>query len=89
MGVPGDTETGDAYNKNLTIHNVMMLTPMWFGLDERVAQQGGVVHKAMEMMADGKLKLRVAETFPLKDAARAHERLAKGGMIGKLVLEIG
>jgi NADPH2:quinone reductase len=89
MGMPGDTEETDAYNKNLTVHNVMMLTPMWLGLDERVAQQGGVVHKIMEMLGDGRLKVTVAETFPLKDAARAHERLAKGGMIGKIVLEIG
>ena len=85
----GDTEAGDAYNMNLTVHAVMMLTPMWLGLDERVAQQGGIVHKGMELMADGRLKVKVAETFPLAAAGHAHERLAKGGMIGKITLEIG
>jgi NADPH2:quinone reductase len=34
----------------------------------------------------GKLTLRVAETYPLADAAKAHERLAAGGIRGRLVL---
>jgi len=31
----------------------------------------------------------VAETFPLERAAAAHERLERGGVRGKLVLEVG
>ena len=34
----------------------------------------------------GKLTLRVAETYPLADAAKAHQRLAAGGIRGRLVL---
>ncbi|MFG2276094.1 NADP-dependent oxidoreductase [Streptomyces chartreusis] len=34
----------------------------------------------------GRLTLRVAETYPLTEARRAHERLAAGGLRGKLVL---
>jgi hypothetical protein len=29
MGTPGDDAESTAYNQNLTLHNVMMLTPMW------------------------------------------------------------
>lgn len=36
--------------------------------------------------AAGELKVVVAETFPMPDAARAHERLAAGGGLGKLIL---
>jgi NADPH:quinone reductase len=34
----------------------------------------------------GRLSLRVEETYPLEEAARAHERFAKGGLRGRLVL---
>jgi len=34
----------------------------------------------------GRLSLRVAETFPLDDAPKAHEILARGGVRGRLVL---
>jgi NADPH2:quinone reductase len=89
MGTPSDTEATDAYNMNLTIHNVMMLTPMWLGITERIAQQGGIVHQGMELMGAGKLKVKVAQTFALADAGQAQARLAAGGMIGKIALEIG
>ncbi|WP_347688305.1 zinc-binding dehydrogenase [Mycobacterium sp. B14F4] len=35
----------------------------------------------------GALTLRVAHTYPLKDAVRAHTRLEKGGVRGRLVLQ--
>jgi NADPH:quinone reductase-like Zn-dependent oxidoreductase len=38
------------------------------------------------LAASGKLTLRVAETYPLADAARAHQRLEAGGLRGRLVL---
>ena len=37
-------------------------------------------------VADGKLKVRIGETFPLADAAKAHERLAGRLTTGKLLL---
>jgi NADPH2:quinone reductase len=38
------------------------------------------------LAAAGKLTLRVAGTYPLADAARAHERFQAGGVRGRLVL---
>jgi NADPH:quinone reductase-like Zn-dependent oxidoreductase len=38
------------------------------------------------LAAAGKLTLRVADTYPLPDAAKAHERLQSGGIRGRLVL---
>ncbi len=38
------------------------------------------------LAAAGKLTLRVAGTYPLADAARAHERMEAGGVRGRLVL---
>lgn len=86
MGTPGDTEESTAYVKNLTIANVMMLTPMWLGLDDRMRHQARIVAEGLKLMADGRLKVLVEATFPLADAAGAHRRLEAGGMVGKLVL---
>lgn len=47
----------------------------------------GVVLTALSALAaSGKLTLRVAGTYRLEDASRAHERLQTGGVRGRLVL---
>ena len=85
-GMASDNDSGDAFNRNITVHNVMMLMAQWIGDTAHVAQQGGIVNQAMGLMADGKLRLHVAETFPLVEAAAAQQRLEQGGMTGKIVL---
>ncbi|MGH6962755.1 MAG: zinc-binding dehydrogenase [Dongiaceae bacterium] len=89
MGTPGDDADGSAYNKNLTLHNLMMLTPMWLGLRDRLRRQAEIVEEAMAHLASGELTLHIDGTFPLAEAATAHRRLEAGGMMGKLVLRIG
>jgi len=89
MGTPGDDDQETAYVANLTIHNVMMLTPMVENLRHRLAHQAGIVGEAIALVADGKLKVHIADRLALADVAEAHRRLARGGMTGKLVLEIG
>jgi NADPH2:quinone reductase len=39
-----------------------------------------------EWIADGKLKLRIDRTFPLKDAGAAHEALESRATAGKVLL---
>jgi NADPH2:quinone reductase len=43
----------------------------------------------LDLLAAGKLKPVVAERIPLAEAARAHERLERGGYAGKVVLVTG
>ena len=88
MGTPGDDVEGTAYNKNLTLHNLMMLTPMWLGLKDRLKHQAEIVQEAMAFLAAGELILHIDSTFQLADAAAAHRRLEAGGMTGKVVLRI-
>jgi NADPH:quinone reductase-like Zn-dependent oxidoreductase len=38
------------------------------------------------LLAAGSIKPVVAERFPLAEAARAHERIERGGYAGKVVL---
>jgi NADPH:quinone reductase-like Zn-dependent oxidoreductase len=40
----------------------------------------------VSLVEQGKLTLRVAATLPLESVAEAHERLAGGGLRGRLVL---
>jgi NADPH:quinone reductase len=47
---------------------------------------GAALTALSALAAAGKLALRVASTYPLADAAAAHERLQAGGIRGRLVL---
>lgn len=89
MGTAPDDAELNAYNLNLTIHNVMMLTPMWKGLTDRLKAQAAIVAEALQLVAGGKLTLHIAGTFPLAEAAEAHHFLESGKAIGKVVLTMG
>jgi len=88
MGTPGDLEDETAYNNNLSIHNLMMLTPMWLGLEAERRRQGDIVRRAMEWLGEGRIKSQVAATYALEDAAKAHVHVEAGSMTGKVVLMI-
>ncbi len=88
MGLPGDDADLNAYNLNLTLHSVMMLTPMWKGLEGRLREQADILRQALALVADGRLRLRHAATFPLSEAGRAHAYLESGGAVGKVTLQI-
>jgi NADPH:quinone reductase len=88
MGTPGDTAEGAAYNGNLTIHNVMMLTPLWRGLTARLRQQADRVQKSMTLLAEGKLRVVIDQVFPMTEAAAAHRYLESGKATGKVVLTV-
>ena len=87
-GTPGDTEAGTAYNANLTIHNVMMLTPMWWGLRERLRAQAMHVREGLRLLAEGRLRVIVDRVFPWLETRMAHDYLESGAALGKVVLSI-
>jgi len=66
----------------------MMLTPMWKGLTDRLKHQAWIIAQALQLVADGKLKIRLAESFALADAAKAHAYLESGKAIGKVTLRM-
>ncbi|RZS32234.1 NADPH:quinone reductase-like Zn-dependent oxidoreductase [Herbihabitans rhizosphaerae] len=51
-----------------------------------VRADGGQLAELVAEVEAGRLSLRLAETYPLDEVARAHERFAKGGLRGRLVL---
>ena len=57
-------------------------------LEPLVEPDGRVLEEITRMVDARTLVVRVAENFPLERAAAAHERLERGGVNGKLVLEV-
>lgn len=51
-----------------------------------VAADGARLAELVRLVDEGVLTLRVAETYPLADAVKAHARLVEGGVRGRLVL---
>jgi NADPH:quinone reductase-like Zn-dependent oxidoreductase len=45
-----------------------------------------VEHQALPLLADGRLRIPVAASFPLDQAQEAYDRFTAGGKLGKLVL---
>jgi NADPH:quinone reductase-like Zn-dependent oxidoreductase len=54
-----------------------------------VEPDGHALEEIAKLIGSGALKVTVAETFPLERARAAHERIERGGVRGKLVLEVG
>ena len=67
----GETERG------ITIHQVRVAA---------YAQNQGALDRLGQLVAQGKLTLRVAEIFPPERASEAHKRLEAGGVRGRLVI---
>lgn len=52
----------------------------------QVGPDAAMLTTLSDMAAAGDLALRVAETYPLQEAAQAHARMVKGGLKGRVVL---
>ena len=61
------------------------ITIMPVQVTEYLQNQAGLTQLG-DRVAEGKLTLRVAETFPPERAAEAHRKLAVGGVRGRLVI---
>ena len=55
-------------------------------LEEKALVARLVEHEVLPLFESGGLKVPIAETFPLDEAAAAYERFAAGGKLGKIVL---
>lgn len=88
MGIAPDDAEMNAYNLNLTLHSVMMLTPMWKGLTARLEAQAAIVAQALQLVAEGRLRILLSESFSLSQAGRAQDFLASGQALGKVTLRM-
>ncbi|MFP4080360.1 MAG: zinc-binding dehydrogenase, partial [Ectothiorhodospira sp.] len=88
LAFPADLDWKHARLHNLTLAQELMLTPMILGRDDFRLHQTGILRECVARVADGRLQVRVAGTYPLEQAIQAHRRLEAGGLAGKLVLTI-
>ncbi len=77
-----------ARTRNLRISLELMLTPMLQGLVEEQQQQAKILQQCARLCDRNLLKIHVSQTFPLAQAASAHELLEAGSVTGKIVLLI-
>lgn len=57
-------------------------------LEEKALAARALEHEVLPLFESGALRVPVAESFPLEEAATAYDRFAAGGKLGKLVLEL-
>jgi NADPH:quinone reductase-like Zn-dependent oxidoreductase len=58
-------------------------------LEEKALLARELERHVLPLVDDGRLRVPVAQTFALEDAAQAYEAFAAGGKVGKIVLTIG
>ena len=76
-----------AHFKGLSVHVVFMLIPMLH--DVKRAEHGAILAKLAEIADGGALKPILDDrVFGLEDIGQAHDRLASGQAIGKIVVEV-
>ena len=83
-----DTALAEARMRNLRIGFELMLTPMLRNLDAARDHQIEILSRCAEWIDQGRLRVHVADTFPLAEAAAAHAAIEEGHTTGKLVLRI-
>ncbi len=55
-------------------------------LEEKAIAARALEHEVLPLFQSGALRVPIAETFALEDAAAAYDRFAAGGKLGKIVL---
>ncbi len=77
-----------AKKKNLSVHYVLVLSPMLLGRQEEQARQARILESGAKLCARGALKVRISHIFPLEQIRDAHELIESGHTSGKIVLSI-
>lgn len=77
-----------ARSRNLRISLELMLTPQLENHIEAQQAQTKILQECARLIDEGRLKIHLSQTFPLQEAAEAHQRLESGSMIGKIALVI-
>jgi NADPH:quinone reductase len=54
----------------------------------KVALAHALREKVWPLFGEGKLKVVIAETYPLAEAAKAHALMESGALIGKIALQV-
>ncbi|MDE2483150.1 MAG: zinc-binding dehydrogenase [bacterium] len=81
-------DPSQAMQRNLRVAFTWMPAPQVFGLHEERVRQTTILQRGAELFDAGKLRVVVGATYPLEEAAAAHEALQSGRVTGKVVLTV-
>jgi NADPH2:quinone reductase len=79
-------EAQAAFMRGITLHFVMMWTRSFY--ERAPAQLGRALTAIAGLFDTGRLRVIVAQRYPLKELAEAHRRLEQGGFQGKLAIDV-
>jgi NADPH:quinone reductase len=82
-GAKGELNLGKLVGKRGRIHGSMLRARP---LEEKALTARLVERHVLPLVASGAVRVPIAKTFPLADAAAAYEYFAAGGKVGKVVL---
>jgi NADPH2:quinone reductase len=88
LSPPVDMNWGVARVRNVRVSFELMLTPMTEELETGKQHHAWILEQCGSLFDDGRLKIKVDRTFPLHEAAEAHNYLESGSGMGKVVLAI-
>ncbi len=77
-----------ARQRNLRISLELMLIPALKAIVSAQQHQTEILKQCASWIDEGKLKIHLSQTFPLKNAADAHQAIETGSMTGKIALLI-
>ena len=83
-----DADWTEARLRNLRIAWELMLTPMYYDIEDVQAHHRDILNYLAAMMEKGTLKMHISNTFPLEKAADAHRAIEQGHTMGKIVLTV-
>jgi NADPH2:quinone reductase len=66
-----------------------MLSPLFYGWKEALAHHGEILRECAKLFEQGRLRIHLAKTLPMNEAAEAHRLIEQGGMTGKIALVNG
>ena len=89
LKIAQDVDLSAARLRNQSIGFVLVLSPLIFKLIDEQTRQRGILEQISQLVANGKLRTHIHQTFPLEQVRDAHNEVAKGSTTGKVVLEIG
>jgi len=83
---PEQCDLSEARMRNLQIGFELMLTPMLRTLNKARDQQVRILEQCADLMEQGKLHIKVTQTFDLENIQQAHKLIEEGHTMGKIVL---
>ena len=84
-GAKVETDLGLLMPKRLRVHGTVLRTRP---LEEKIALTHQFKRHVLPLIADGRIKAVVDRTFPLEEAAQAHEYMETNANFGKIVLTV-